>query len=241
MVTSSTTPHDLGTVLGVWAHPDDETYVSGGIMARAVRDGSSVTCVTATRGELGSPDEQRWPPGPPLAAIRTRELEAALAELGVHDHVWLDYPDGGCSEVDDGEAIERVCAVMERVRPDTVLTFGPTGGTGHGDHISAWRWTTAAVQRMGGGVRLCYETSTPEWLESFRPELDSLGVFLGNEPPSTPADDLSIHLLLDEDLLDLKVRAILQQASQVEPMVAGLGMERFRQIMTEEMFAPAGL
>ena len=53
---------DLGTVLSVWAHPDDETYLCGGLMADAVRRGNRVVCVTATRGELGSPDEERWPP-----------------------------------------------------------------------------------------------------------------------------------------------------------------------------------
>src|ERR671922_141060 len=39
---------DLGTILGVWAHPDDEAYLSAGLMARAVRNGSRVVCVTAT-------------------------------------------------------------------------------------------------------------------------------------------------------------------------------------------------
>src|SRR5439155_874799 len=52
---------DLGTILGVWAHPDDETYLTAGLMAQAVRDGRRVTCVTATRGEGGSFDEGRWP------------------------------------------------------------------------------------------------------------------------------------------------------------------------------------
>ena len=28
---------DLGTVLGIWAHPDDETFLSGGLMAMATR------------------------------------------------------------------------------------------------------------------------------------------------------------------------------------------------------------
>ena len=53
---------DLGTVLGVWAHPDDEAYLSGGLMAMARDAGSRVVCVTATRGELGTPDPQAWPP-----------------------------------------------------------------------------------------------------------------------------------------------------------------------------------
>ena len=45
---------ELGTLLGVWAHPDDETYLVAGLMAQAVRDGHRVVCVTATRGEEGS-------------------------------------------------------------------------------------------------------------------------------------------------------------------------------------------
>ena len=50
---------DLGTLLGIWAHPDDETYLAAGLMAQAVRDGRRVVCVTATRGEGGSMDEER--------------------------------------------------------------------------------------------------------------------------------------------------------------------------------------
>lgn len=234
------TAGDLGTILGVWGHPDDETYISGGTMARAVRAGASVTCVTATRGELGSPDRQRWPPGPALAAVRTAELEAALAVLGVTDHVWLDYPDGGCDRVDDDEAVQRVCAVIERVRPDTVLTFGPNGGNGHGDHIAAHRWATTAVRRFApAAMRLCYETHTPQWLAAFRAPLDALGVFLGAEPSCDPAESLSVHLFLDDDLLEQKLRAITCQTSQIEPTLQGLGAELFKAMMAEEMFGPA--
>ena len=53
---------DLGTILGVWAHPDDEAYLSGGLMAMARDAGARVVCVTATRGELGTPDPRTWPP-----------------------------------------------------------------------------------------------------------------------------------------------------------------------------------
>ncbi|HLZ38595.1 MAG TPA: PIG-L family deacetylase, partial [Mycobacteriales bacterium] len=45
---------DLGTILGIWAHPDDEAYLSAGLMAIARGAGSRVVCATATRGELGS-------------------------------------------------------------------------------------------------------------------------------------------------------------------------------------------
>src|SRR3954465_12949413 len=114
---------DLGTVLSVWAHPDDETYLCGGLMSEAVRRGNRVVCVTATRGELGSPDEERWPSGAPLAEARTKELMEALAELGVTEHIWLAYPARGCTDVDAAEAVDRLRAVVGDVVPDTVLTF----------------------------------------------------------------------------------------------------------------------
>src|SRR5207245_1015642 len=96
-------PLDLGSILGIWAHPDDETFFSGGVMAHAVRMGRRVVCVTATRGEsstLGandSPDE--------LATRREDELERSLSALGVTEHHWLDYEDGGLSRVPRNEAV----------------------------------------------------------------------------------------------------------------------------------------
>src|SRR5215210_4684470 len=83
---------ELGTVLGVWAHPDDETYLSAGLMAAAVREGSRVVCVTATRGEGGSTDEVRWPHAT-LAAVRDRELLRSFEILGVSYQRFLDLPD----------------------------------------------------------------------------------------------------------------------------------------------------
>ncbi len=46
----------LGTTLVVWAHPDDETYLSGGTAAALVDLGHRVVAVTATRGDAGSED-----------------------------------------------------------------------------------------------------------------------------------------------------------------------------------------
>ena len=101
------------------------------------------------RGELGSTDEQRWPAGPTLAEVRTRELAACLTELGVTEHIWLDYPDGGCADIDEAAAIARLRDIAERVQPDTVLTFGPDGATWHPDHMAVSRWTTSAMRGTG--------------------------------------------------------------------------------------------
>jgi LmbE family N-acetylglucosaminyl deacetylase len=227
---------ELGTILSIWAHPDDETYLCGGLMARAVRNDSRVVCVTATRGELGSPDEKRWPSGPPLAAVRTAEMEKALAALGITEHQWLDYPDGYCAEINDGQAINVLTRIMAGVKPDTVLTFGPDGMTGHPDHISVGRWTTAAHAEAAPDALLAYATNTPEWLAKFREPLDRVNAFMGSEPPCTPVDQLVIHEVFEGELLEAKLNAIRAQTSQVEPLVAVLGESFLREGLAEESF-----
>ena len=144
---------DLGTLLGVWAHPDDETYLMAGLMARGVRNGARVVCVTATRGEEGTWDPARWPPAE-LGKVREAELMACLAVLGVDEHTWLDYHDGSCAAVDPAEGTARVQAIVEDVRPDSILTFGPDGMTGH----SAVVWSNDAWPYLLGDLPLMLPT-----------------------------------------------------------------------------------
>ena len=70
-----------GTLLGIWAHPDDEAYLSAALMFTARRAGQRVVVVTATRGELGTDDPATWPPDR-LAATREREMAASLLADG---------------------------------------------------------------------------------------------------------------------------------------------------------------
>jgi LmbE family N-acetylglucosaminyl deacetylase len=229
---------ELGTTLGVWAHPDDEAFLSSGLMAHAVRGGDRVACVTATRGELGSWDEERWP-SETMSEVREAELEESLAILGVTEHHWLDYPDGGCADVSIEEAAGRLAAIVEEVQPESVLTFGPEGMTGHPDHEAISAWATEAFRRMAApGARLFYATKTPEYMERLGPVLGPV-VFAPETPPITPRDELGIDFELPEDLLDLKMEALAAHRSQVEALLAVFGPELFREDASAEWFVLA--
>jgi LmbE family N-acetylglucosaminyl deacetylase len=226
-----------GSILGVWAHPDDETYASAAHMMRALADGDRVVCLTATTGEQGSPDEVRWPPGERLAKVRTAELEAALDVLGVTEHEWLGYPDGECAEVPLAEGSRRVLDHLEAMRPATVLTFGPDGNTGHPDHIAVSRWVDEAVARFDGPrPQVLWTTDSDEWMAVWREYLDSVGALLGNEPVTVPRAAMRSHLLLSGDELDRKVQALLCQTSQVQSLIDAVGMENYRSAVAEEDF-----
>ena len=227
---------ELGTILGIWAHPDDETYLSAGLMARAARNGSRVVCMTATRGEGGSMDEEKWPPET-MGAVRTLELERSMEILGVAEHFWLDLPDIDMETGLPEHGYGRVRDLVEDVRPDTILTFGPDGMTGHEAHKSVSRWATEALQEVGrAGARVLHACVTPEWAAEFLPLWEPFNVFLPGTPHVVARDELVVDFPLPDDLLELKVRAINEHVSQIESIVSAVSEHVWWRQMSWEGF-----
>lgn len=226
----------LGTILGVWAHPDDETYLMAGLMAQGVREGRRVVCVTATRGEGGSTDEERWP-SVTMGAVREAELMRCLEILGVTEHLWLGLPDIDMDTALPGDGYEMVREIVQEVQPDTVLTFGPDGMTGHEAHKSISAWATRALVEVGPpGAKVHYATNTPEWAQEFVPLYNRFDVFRPGTPPVTPRSELSIDFSLPPELLELKIKAIQAHVSQVGAMVEAFGPDIFRRAMKAEYY-----
>lgn len=228
----------LGTILGVWAHPDDEAYLCGGLYALARDAGARVICVTATRGELGG-DPTAWPPER-LAAQRTAELTASLAELGVDEHHWLDLPDGGCAALDPEPQVARLAALITTARPDTVLTFGPDGATGHPDHRAVSAWTTAAFRRAAApGARLLHTAVTAQWWQEFGPLNERWPAFEQGTPALVSKAELAVDLVLDGPVLARKVAALRAQTSQTAELAAEMGDELYTRWVRDEAFVDA--
>ncbi|GAA1499802.1 PIG-L family deacetylase [Dactylosporangium maewongense] len=229
----------LGTIVSIWAHPDDETYGAGGIMAAAVANGQRVVCVSATAGELGTDDPVAWPPER-LGRTRRWEAAAAMAVLGVTDHRFLGYPDGGLAAMDPAEPVERIAALLADVAPDTVLTFGPDGGTFHPDHQTISAWVGAAWERAGRSGRLLHAAMTQEHLAAWSERYEQWQVFMTDERPvGVVEEELALRVHLTGADLDRKIAALLAMHTQVAPAVALLGMEEYRALNDEEAFVEA--
>ncbi|WP_304459326.1 PIG-L family deacetylase [Alicyclobacillus sendaiensis] len=149
----------MATVIGVFAHPDDETFIAGGTFARLAAEGHRVVIACATRGEMG----RRL--GVPLratreslGALRERELRDACDALGVSRLVLLGYRDKEVEMVPEGEGVSRLEALFAEERPDAIITFhDPLGG--HPDHAAIGRLATAAFaryRRTNDAARLFY-------------------------------------------------------------------------------------
>jgi LmbE family N-acetylglucosaminyl deacetylase len=133
-------------LLGILAHPDDESLGNGGTFARYAAEGVETYLVTATRGERGWPGDPARDPGPEaLGRIRTAELEAAAAVLGIREVVFLDYIDGDLDQADPQEAVAKIVRHIRRVRPQVILTFPPDGAYGHPDHIAISQFALSAA------------------------------------------------------------------------------------------------
>lgn len=129
-------------VLVVCAHPDDESFGLGAIVAGMTAAGAKVHVLCLTRGEASTLREHARDD---LGPIREAELAAAGGALGIAGSTLLDHPDGGLAQVATDRLLRDVSAIADEVRPDLLLVFGPSGVTGHPDH----RRATEAALRLG--------------------------------------------------------------------------------------------
>ncbi len=205
------------SLMCVLAHPDDETFVAGGTIARYARAGVRVTVVIATSGQAGraaglaaSAEE--------LGRVREGEAREAARYLGISEVHFLGYMDGKLDTVEEEEAQERVVRHIKRERPDVVITFGPEGGGNeHRDHKMISRIATLAVCSAGDRDRFPEQTT-----EGQEPHLVKKFYYLsGYDAPWRKMNSafLPITTAIDiSDLVDVKLAAFKLHRSQQELM-----------------------
>ena len=133
------------TLLGIFAHPDDETFSIGATLARLHAEGARTALYVATDGAAGRASGVELGDPADLARMRRAELLRAAAVLGVGRVAMPGWPDGRLGEQDESEVIAGIVRFMRLVRPDVVVTFGPEGGPNqHRDHMAIARAATAA-------------------------------------------------------------------------------------------------
>src|SRR5713226_5423865 len=102
------------TLLAIRPHPDDESSLTGGLLARYARQGVPVGVVTCTGGEEGEihdPDLDPVEARPRLGSIRERELRSACDVLGITELRLLGYRDSGMAGTDANSHPEAFCNV----------------------------------------------------------------------------------------------------------------------------------
>ncbi|MCD8484289.1 PIG-L family deacetylase [Candidatus Woesebacteria bacterium] len=141
----------MAKVLAVFAHPDDESFGPGGTLALWAQANAEIHLVCVTRGEVGcnTTDE-------PTAEVRERELRAAADILGISSVEFLNFVDGDLSNRSMIALADILGKKIESFEPDTVLTFGLNGVSGHLDHMAVASATTQAFKRTAKEGEIYY-------------------------------------------------------------------------------------
>lgn len=141
--------NQLKRILGLFAHPDDEIFCSGGTMARAASDGAEVLVVSFTRGEAGQIRDAALARRSTIGAVREAELGAACERLGVGESRCLDFADGTLAELDRAVLVDAAVEIIREFKPDTIISFDDSGAYGHPDHITMSEVSVEASQQAG--------------------------------------------------------------------------------------------
>jgi len=141
-------------LLAVFAHPDDETFLAGPLLAHLVARGVEVQLICAT------PED--GPPGS-VAGVRRRELACAASVLGIGALHPLGYSEAQLWRATVAELTGRVRDIAASVRPDALLTDAAYGAYGHAHHILLHRAAVAAgaVLALGGQAVPVYALAYP--------------------------------------------------------------------------------
>jgi N-acetyl-1-D-myo-inositol-2-amino-2-deoxy-alpha-D-glucopyranoside deacetylase len=212
-----------GGVLAVFAHPDDESLLAGGVLAACAAAGRRVAIVSMTRGERGPTELRELTGRPSLGEVREAELLAAARALGASAEC-LDYPDGELDGADEGQAAQALAGLLERERPEAVISFSDEGLYWHPDHLAVLRFLTAALELLGSrvGRPWLYGATWPEGhargLVSRMRDRGLTTDLWGLEPDAFGAPTDSITISLDvRPFLPAKRAALRSYASQIGP------------------------
>lgn len=163
-------------LLVVFAHPDDESFGPAGTMIHYASRGVGVHYVCATRGEAGYAAPELLTRYNSLAELRTAELRCATEQLGLTGLHMLDYRDSGMENTVENnnpaslyqaplvEVAGKVIQLIRQIQPQIVLTFGPSGGYFHPDHVKMHQAATMAFFAAGDGEKFpCQQDDLPPY------------------------------------------------------------------------------
>ncbi|MEA2736578.1 MAG: 4-oxalomesaconate hydratase [Humisphaera sp.] len=198
--------------LSFLAHPDDAEILCAGTLIRLKEAGWEIHIATATPGDCGTMDRNRWD----IAAVRTQEAAAAAKLLGATYHC-IDERDG--MVVYDKPAIQKTVDLFRRVAPSLVFTHAPRDYMM--DHEEASKLARAA-SFIYGAPNI---SNVPRHPDSHVPYLYYCDPVEGVDPLGNPVAPTTIIDIAAQ--IEQKAKMLACHASQREWLRAHHGMDEY--------------
>jgi LmbE family N-acetylglucosaminyl deacetylase len=203
-----------GRVLMVFAHPDDETLLTGALIPKLIADRQEVHLLCVAPGD---------------DADLVARMERASAELGISPVSALRFSAGETSSISrDGARMPPLANAPEsavghliegriaEINPSIIITHSPTGDYGHPDHAFCHRATVSAVEAMSSAIEL-YALAWPNFALSVNRKLGRVfGAFSNQEPASERVENLPVTHVHDVSrYLPLGTRAARHYSKEI--------------------------
>jgi len=243
------------TLVTFHAHPDDESIMTAGTMARAAAEGNRVVLVVATRGELGEYAPDALLADETIGDRREAEQLEAARLLGVDRVEFLGYHDSGMNgeptndapsafaRADIEAAARRLAEILTDEQADVLTVYDDHGGYEHPDHVQVYRVGVRAAE-IAGTPRVYEATANRDYIQALietnaealpdtpdAPDAASMATF------GTPAAEITTTVDV-RDYTDRKREAMAAHASQIpaDSFFMQLPPEAFREAFGYEWF-----
>jgi LmbE family N-acetylglucosaminyl deacetylase len=228
------------TMMAVHAHPDDEASSTGGVLATYSAQGIRTVVVTCTNGEFGDAPGGIKPgqdghDETEVAKLRLAELRKSCEILGVTNLELLGYHDSGMPEweykdrpdafcnIPLADVAARIAALIERYRPQVLITYDDRGPYQHPDHVHASRAGQEAFAQSGILAKLYLSAMrTSNWRkvwEALREQGAEVPDWEPDEERERQAAESEARITTDIDIrpmIQRKRDALFAHSSQIE-------------------------
>lgn len=219
-------------VIFVFAHPDDESFSSGGTIVQLKKNNATIKLITATKGEAGQTNGICKKED--LGITREKELRSAARILGIDEIFFLGYKDGTLINISKNKIKNKILRILKKEKPYIVITFDKTGGSNHPDHKTISEVSTKAFMEFSKlskkRVSLYYTAVPQSYLVHYKKSGLEYKVF--GEMIGTP--DRKITTVIDiKNTYSKKIKALMRHKTQQKDVERYLKRDKFVDLKKE--------
>lgn len=137
----------MKNLICIFAHPDDESFGPSGTIAKLSQN-NNVYLICVTKGNARGDTK--------LGTLRKNEILKASKILGIRKVFCLRFEDGSLNNNLYHDTAKQITEIVDKIKPETLMTFEPRGVSGHIDHVAVSLITTYIFEKKDFAKKIMY-------------------------------------------------------------------------------------